>query len=400
MRRVATAVRRGGPLWRLGVEVLAVGLPAVFVLLSAPGPYVWSVTAGLVGCALLPLRHVRPWLAVVGSLCAIGGGLGWPAQIVALFTLGRRTRLGATVPWLVLVVLAAVVPVLYREVLTWQSVILTVVFAVLSAGSPLGFGLLTATRERLTASLRELQDARGAALAARESAARAEERARIGREVHDAVGHHATLIAVGAAALSASAEEERTREAADLLRTHAKEALAEMRSALGLVGPAPAVARGVGELVDRARDTGLDVELAALGTGRTLPVAPDQAIYRVVQEALTNAARHSPGSAVRVEIDWRATDRIRVEVVNGPARRPGRGSFGAGGAGLTGLAERVASVGGDLLCGPDAGGFRVRAELPLAPATPPHGQRRVRPGRDAPDDGAEPGTGTGPLPVA
>jgi signal transduction histidine kinase len=376
----AAALRRGGPAWRLGAEVLAVGLPAVFVLLGAPGPTAWSVTAGLVGCALLPLRHVRPWLAVVGSLWAIWGGLGWPAQIVALFVLGRRTRLAATVPWLVVVVAAAVVPVLAREVLSWQSVVLTVVFAVLSAGSPLGFGLLTATRERLTASLRELEDAREAALTARESAARAEERARIGREVHDAVGHHATLIAVGAAALSASTGEERTREAADLLRTHAKEALSEMRSALGLVGSAPAGAAGIGELVDRARETGLDVDLVALGTARALPVAPDQAVYRVVQEALTNAARHSPGSTVRVELDWRAADRIRVEVRNGPARRPVRGTFGGGGAGLAGLGERVAAVGGDLVHGPEDGGFRVRAVLPLAPETPPHGQPRVASG--------------------
>lgn len=393
MRRV---IRRGGPARRVGVELLAVGLPAVFVLLAAPGPYAWSVTAGLVGCALLPLRHVRPWLAVVGSLWAIWGGLGWPAQIVALFVLGRRTRLGATTPWLVLVVVAAVVPVLQREVLSWQSVVLTVVFAVLSAGSPLGFGLLTATRERLTASLRELEDAREATVAARESAARAEERARIGREVHDAVGHHATLIAVGAAALSASTEEHRTREAAKVLRTHAKEALAEMRSALGLVGPTPAGAAGLGGLVDRARETGLDVELVALGSARTLPVAPDQAVYRVVQEALTNAARHSPGSIVRVEVDWRATDRIRVEVVNGPAGRPVRGTFGTGGAGLAGLAERVGAVGGELESGPDAGGFRVCAVLPLAPETPPTGQRRVEL-PDLPSTGRD--TDTGPIPI-
>ncbi|MCE3549844.1 histidine kinase [Pseudonocardia sp. RS11V-5] len=390
-------VRRGGPVWRLGVEILAVGLPAVFVLLGAPGPYEWSVAAGLVGCALLPLRHVRPWLAVVGSLGAIWGGLGWPAQIVALYVLGRRTRLAGTVPWLVAVVVAAVVPVLHREVLSWQSVILTIVFAVLSAGSPLGFGLLTATRERLTTSLRELEDAREATVAARESAARAEERARIGREVHDAVGHHATLIAVGAAALSASTEEQRTREAADVLRTHAKEALAEMRSALGLVGPAPAGAAALGELVDRARDAGLDAELVALGIARTLPAAPDQTVYRVVQEALTNAARHSPGSTVRVEVDWRTSDRIRVEVGNGPARRPVRGTFGTGGAGLAGLAERVRAVGGELTSGPDADGFRVCTVLPLAPETPPTGVRRVDVAAGHP---AERDTDTGSLPDA
>jgi signal transduction histidine kinase len=394
---VRRVFRPGRAARRIGSELLAVGLPAVTVLLGAPGPRAWSVTAGLVGCALLPLRHVRPWLGVVGSLWAIWGGLGWPAQIVALFGLGRRTRLAATVPWVVLVVVAAVAPVLVREQLTWQSVVLTVVFAVLSAGSPLGFGLLTATRERLTASLRELEDAREATLAARESAARAEERARIGREVHDAIGHHATLIAVGAAALSASTEEQRTREAADMLRTHAKEALAEMRSALGLVGPVPAGAAGLGELVGRAREAGLDVELVALGTARTLPPAPDQVVYRVVQEALTNAARHGPGSAVRVEVDWQAVDRVRVEVVNGPPRRRVPSTFGTGGVGLAGLAERVTALGGELTSGPDRGGFRVCAVLPLAPETPPRGERPVDLAEAGPHLGRD--TDTGPIPI-
>jgi signal transduction histidine kinase len=172
-----------------------------------------------------------------------------------------------------------------------------------------------------------------------------------------------------------------------------------MRSALGLVGPVSAGTAGLGELVDRARDAGLDVELVAHGTARALPMAADQAVYRVVQEALTNAARHSPGSGVRVEVDWRASDRIRVEVVNGPPRRPARG-FGSGGAGLAGLAERVGAVGGELTSGPAADGFRVCAVLPLAPETPPTGERRVDPaephltlrhtGRD---------TGTGPIPI-
>ncbi|WP_181784277.1 sensor histidine kinase [Pseudonocardia pini] len=167
------------------------------------------------------------------------------------------------------------------------------------------------------------------------------------------------------------------REAAERLRAQAKQALAEMRSALGLVGSAPdAGVAAVGELVDSARETGLDVTWETLGAARPLPIAPDHTVYRVVQEALTNAARHAPGSSVRVAVEWRP-DSVRVEVRNGPCRRPVRG-LGAGGVGLAGLGERVRSVGGELEHGPCEGGFRVLAVLPLAPETPPAGLRRSR----------------------
>lgn len=381
LSRVRSWVRPGAPVRVVGLEILAVGVSAGFVLLAAPGPTSWSLLAGLVGCALLPLRHLWPPLGVIISLPGIAGGLGWPVQIVTLWGLGRRTRPVWTIPWFVLVVLAAVVPVQMREVLSWQSTVLSLVFAVLSAASPLGFGLLVAARERLAAGLRELESAREATVAAREAAARAEERARIGREVHDAVGHHATLIAVGAAALAASSEEPYVREAAERLRAQAKAALAEMRSALGLVGPArSAGVDDLTELVDGARHNGLDVTSVTVGTPRPLPQAPDHTVYRVVQEALTNAARHAPGSAVRVEVEWRPGV-VRVEVRNGGPRRPVHG-LGAGGAGLAGLAERVHTVGGELSHGPLDDGFVVRAVLPLAPETPARGQEVAA--RDSP----------------
>ncbi|MCW0215380.1 MAG: histidine kinase [Pseudonocardia sp.] len=361
----------------VGLEVLAVGVPIAFVLLAAPGPFAWSVTAALVGCALLPLRHLWAPLGIIGSFWAIAGGLGWASEIVALFGMGRRTgSVWRSLPWLVLSLVAAVVPVLLTQDLTWRAIILTLVFAGLSAGSPLAVGLLVALRDRLTTSVRELEEAREATVRARESAARAEERSRIGREIHDAVGHHATLIAVGAAALSASTTEPGTREAAERLRMHAKRALAEMRTALGLAGADTAEQAGTAQLaglVDRSVAGGMAVRLVPSGEPRPLTVSLDRAVYRIVQESLTNAARHSPGAAVEVEVDWREPVGLRVEVRNGPARRAvaPRGAFGIGGAGLAGLVERVRSVGGDLRTGPAAGGgFAVVARLPVAGRPP------------------------------
>src|SRR5690606_36825696 len=196
--RVPEAVRR------VLVEATAVLLPASAVLLGVP-PFEWSVTAALVACALLPLRHLWPPLGLLGSLWALAGGLGWPPAIVALYPLGRRSRrVGPLVRWLALAVAASVSPVLLTQDLPIGRIVLTIAFAGLYAGAPAALGLLVSTRARLTESLRQLEQAREEALAASRDAARAQERARIGREIHDAVGHHATLIAVGAAAIAAS----------------------------------------------------------------------------------------------------------------------------------------------------------------------------------------------------
>lgn len=375
-------VNQVGWLRRAGLELAAVGLPALAVI-WAPPAYVWSTVAALVACALLPLRHVWPPLAVLGGLWGMAGGLGWSAAIVSLYALGRRNgRLASTLLWLVLPVAAAVVPVLVTEDLPWQRVVLTVVYVALIGVAPAFVGLLMSHREQLTRSLRELEQVREDALTASQDAARAQERARIGREIHDAVGHHATLIAVGAAALAASTQEDGTREAAERIRGLAKRALAEMRVALGLADGGSEARAGLAEmaaLVAGARAAGVDVEITHHGDPRELASGVGRAVYRVVQESLTNAARHAPGASVRVDLTWHPHE-LRVQVVNSaPARSAHRrrDAFAAGGAGLSGLVERVATAGGELSAGTSAGGgFAVRARFPLAgsvafPAVPP-----------------------------
>ncbi|MBN9103226.1 MULTISPECIES: histidine kinase [unclassified Pseudonocardia] len=361
-------------LHRGGVELAAVGIPVGAVLLSHP-PFTWSLTAGLVACLVLPLRHLWPPLAVLGGLWGLAGGLGWPAAVVSLYALGRRNgRVWGTLPWLVLPVVAAVTPVLVTQDLSWQQIVLTVAYVGINAVAPAFVGLLMATRTRLTASLRELEQVREDALAASQDAARAQERARIGREIHDAVGHHATLIAVGAAALAASTQEEPTREAAERIRGLAKRALAEMRVALGLADGGAEQRAGLAEmaaLVAGAQAAGVDVEITHHGARTEVAPGVGRAVYRVVQESLTNAVRHAAGASVRVDLTWHP-DELYVQVVNAAPARRRRVAFAAGGAGLSGLVERVTSVGGELSAGTSAGGgFAVRATFPLVAAAPP-----------------------------
>jgi signal transduction histidine kinase len=360
------------PSRRLFVETAAVVLPAIAVLLGV-APFEWSVPAALVACALLPVRHLWPPLGLLGSFAALAGGLGWPPAIVALYTLGRRChRVAALVPWLLVTIVVAVVPVLLTQDLDPGQIVLTFAFVALYAGAPAALGLLVSTRARLTESLRQLEQAREEALAASRDAARAQERARIGREIHDAVGHHATLIAVGAAAIAASTSEEETRQGAEQLRGLAKRALAEMRAALGLLDGSEHVA-GLTEipaLVAGSRAAGVAVDLDECGDPVEVAPGTGRAVYRVVQESLTNAARHAPGARVTVRLRWRGTE-LAVEVRNGRGPRTGRRVDTGGGAGLTGLTERVRAAGGELTAGPQPdGGFAVRGTFPLDPPPP------------------------------
>ena len=358
---------RPGPWW---MQALGVGITAAVVVLGAPGSFHWSLATALVACVLLPLRHKRPRLIVFACLPGLVGGLGWPATMVTLYTLGRFTgRRLPTFPWVAVCCAAAVVPVTLTQQLRWTDLVLTILAASLYSGAPAVLGMLITTGEQLQASLRDLSAAREATVAAREEVARAAERDRIGREIHDAVGHHATLIAVSAAALAATSKDQQTRETAERLRVLAKRALAEMRAALGLLDTDSELRAGIAalpELVARTRETGMQVELlGADSLGDDIPLGVERTVYRLIQESLTNAAKHAEGAEVEVRLERWATE-LRVTVTNG---RPPRAMMvfpsGHPGGGLAGLAERIGMMGGRLRARPTSkGGFAVQGRLP------------------------------------
>ncbi|MFJ2768907.1 sensor histidine kinase [Streptomyces sp. NPDC087300] len=192
-----------------------------------------------------------------------------------------------------------------------------------------------------------------------------EERLRIARELHDSLTHSISIVKLqaGVAVHLARKRGEEVPPALLAIQEASGEAMRELRSTLEVLRTdeptgSPAL------LVERARSAGLAVELTV--TGRERPLSPelDRAAYRIVQECLTNAARHAGGSAlVRVRIGYGERELgIRVEDDGaGDAARPP-----VEGTGLTGMRERVAALGGALSAGPRAeGGFAVRAELPL-----------------------------------
>ncbi|MEV6712546.1 histidine kinase [Lentzea sp. NPDC051208] len=341
-------------------EILTVGITTGVVLLTQDRPFPWSLWTAVAASLLLPLRLRWPWLASLLCVPAIAGGLGWAPALVAQFRLGHKEKsIQVQGFWVLLMTAASIVPVLLTETIPPGPLLLATAFAFGLAAAPTALGALLATRKELTQSLYETRRARAAELEAQETSARAAERARIAREIHDAVGHHATLIAVESAALAATAPDPAVRETALRLRALAKESLSEMRAALGLLN-SDTTYPSLQELVDRARVAGVAVTLSETGD-TTLSPAVSRALFRVVQESLTNVTKHAPGATVTVTVD--RTSPVRVTVVNGPGDLPSLGD--RGGAGLHGLSERVRLAGGTLTTSYRTdGGFSVSAVLP------------------------------------
>jgi signal transduction histidine kinase len=200
----------------------------------------------------------------------------------------------------------------------------------------------------------------------------AAERGRIARELHDIVAHAISVIAVQANAASKLLDHDpvRAREPLETIRHTARAALSEMRRLVGLLrvtddgaplGPQPGLA-DLERLIDDTERSGLPVTLELEGDARPLPPTLALAAYRIVQEGLTNTRKHAGPAHAHVRILYEP-DTLSVEV-DDDGREAAAGA--EGGHGLVGIRERVALLGGELDCGPRAGGgFRIRARLPL-----------------------------------
>jgi signal transduction histidine kinase len=234
---------------------------------------------------------------------------------------------------------------------------------------------------------RRLADARRAAAAeaairereARLVAAAEDERRHVARELHDTVAHAVSVMVVQAGAARQVLRSSPDQAETSLLAVEAagREAMAELRRMVGALGddadqggiaPQPGT-NELEALVARVRAAGLPVELEQTGERRPLPAGIDVTAYRVVQEALTNALRHSGGARTLVQLAYLPAE-LRIEVLDegGTAAPPTKTGTGRG---LDGMRQRVALAGGRLEAGPRlGGGFAVRAWLPLPDDAP------------------------------
>ncbi len=203
-------------------------------------------------------------------------------------------------------------------------------------------------------------------------AAIADERARIARELHDVLGHSVSVMTIQASAVRRllTPDQAKEREALLTVEQTGREALAEMRRLVGMLRledgtpdlePPPGLSQ-VPKLVTQARELGLAVDLHVEGEPMSLPPGVDLTAYRLVQEALTNARKHSNASHTEVHLRYNK-DGLEVEVSDDGQ---GAAAVDEGGHGLVGMRERVSIFGGEFEAGPRVeGGFRLRARLPV-----------------------------------
>ena len=212
--------------------------------------------------------------------------------------------------------------------------------------------------------------------------AAAAERARIARELHDVVAHNVSVMVVQAdgAAFALDSSPEQARQALTAISRTGRQALAEMRSLLGVLRsasdseaaltPQPGVEQ-LAQLLEQTRAAGLPVSFAVEGVPRPLTSGAALAAYRIVQESLTNARKHG-GLTVTAGVTLRfCDDQLVIKVTDDGRAREDTGDGGADGLGhgLIGMRERADVYGGTVTAGPrPGGGWRVTATLPLAPA--------------------------------
>jgi signal transduction histidine kinase len=339
-----------------------------------PGLALTLVLAVAAAAIVVAVRRSWPILTLVGvSVLGSWLGIGYALLAVTSYGVGYRVREAGRAA--AGVAFAAVVP----TAIGWYLVLrergpeydLGLILAVVASGMTVAAlaGRYWRQRTALVAAgwERAARLEREQALTA--DRARLRERSRIAQDMHDSLGHELSLIALQAGALELDEElPERHRATARLLRATTADAVTTLGAIVGVLRddaePAPTEPAGedVAGLVERAAAAGVEVRLEQQGDPAPLPPLVDRALYRVVQESVTNATRHAPGAPVLVRLRHDA-DEVVVEVRNGlppePPPEPGQG-----GHGLLGLAERVRLAGGQLTAGRQGDGFQVLARLP------------------------------------
>jgi signal transduction histidine kinase len=368
--------------------VLAPAHAARYDLIASPsgaGRYVAGAVE-LLGLAVLALRWRTPVLVMVVEVAAVaavhllvdGNQAAFPLflVVVATYTVAavepaRRAVALASGAWLVLLVTAMGVgpAVAGAGPTAFQYLLLFVAVVAVGMNRKNRRDLLASYQARAEQAEREQELIAAQAVTA--------ERHRIARDLHDIVAHHVSLLVVQAGAVRESVPADHvTRDVLDSMIAGGRQAMEELRDMLDALKveadsgaaplqPGPGVEQ-VTELVNGAKSAGLPVELRIAHQRRgSLTPATSVAAYRIVQEALTNAAKHAPGAPVTVTLEY-APQGLEVRIAN-PAGKAAAPVLVGGHHGLAGMHERATLAHGELTAGPVADGYLVAAVLPYAP---------------------------------
>lgn len=341
---------------------------------------------------------VQPIIAALAAgpflLIRANPALGWAISALSalVFPVAFASQPGNDLPWQVVHIIV-ILPLLFAVSLraaipivgvAWVSTVL-LFFTQMGADARIGWlvaltayvivGLLI---RWLVLSRRQLAEQEEVSELERARRTVLEEKARIARDLHDVIAHHMSLVVVQAqsAPYRVADVSPAARAEFESIGATARDALNEIRGMLGVLrsdglAPEHAPQPGAGqveELLVSSQRAGVPVQWTITGHREVVSDATGLAIYRILQESLSNASRHAPGAPVSVTIEY-GMALVSVSVLNGPAqsgvaKRPGE----TGGHGILGMADRALSVGGLLTAGSRAdGGFEVNAQLPLVP---------------------------------
>jgi len=350
-----------GELWRL---VLCVAFSTLAWWQMAPAQwrhdrllFALDLGLGLVAFALVLLRRRRPWavaltLNLLGVLSSVAAG---PA-VLATVSFATRRQLGRLVPLGILGVAAGWIYSLIEPQVSTDPKWLDIGFNIVANVAIMSIGMYIGSRRELLWSLRARAEDAERQQELRLDQARARERERIAREMHDVLGHRISLITMHAGALTYRDDlaPEQVRETAELIATTSHEALVDLREVLGAlrdsesVRPQPTLA-ALPELIEDALASGMRVEVENdLAEPAAVPARLGRAVYRMVQEALTNARKHEPDTPVRIRLSGNAAEGLTVAVRNGRSTFRTRPALPGSGLGLVGMRERFELTGGHL----------------------------------------------------
>ncbi|MFF7449689.1 MULTISPECIES: histidine kinase [unclassified Streptomyces] len=352
------------------IDIVLVAVAAVDAWLNMWEHTRLGVALAVIGCAALAFRRRFPLGVFLLTLPVALMQDVAVAVLAALFTLAERSRNRRLLAGCVaLAAVASSTPWPLAEVDRTMTLVFFV-YGLATAAAPVLFGQLLQARRDLARRLAEIEEAREHERALHAQAVLARERAQLAREMHDVVSHQVSLIAVQAGALQVATKDADAKEAARTIRSLSVTTLDELRTMVTLLRasggnateltPQPTLA----DLRKLVESSGTHAQL----TGElppTVSTPAQRALYRTVQEALTNVRKHAPGARARVEL-WQDGEGIGVTVTNAPPTRPSLSLPGSQ-QGLVGLRERADILRGTLEAGPTAeGGYRVRLRIPLS----------------------------------
>lgn len=341
--------------------------------------FLLDMGVGLVSFGVLFLRRRYPiaigmFTGLISALSPLASG---PATLAAVsVATGRR--------WLPIIVVG-VAQVIGAEVLLLQQPVddslphwIGSLVNVVAIAACMGWGMYIGSRRELLWTLRERAERAEAEQELRAGKARGDERSRIAREMHDVLAHRISQVSMhaGALAFRDDLDAAQMRSAAGVIQEQANLALTDLRAVLGVLRdpatgelldrPQPTSA-DIPELIEEARAARMHVEYnVSLPEQPPVPAPVGRTLYRVVQEGLTNARKHAPGSTVFVQLSGTEEDGIDLLIRNplGFARPP---TMPASRLGLIGLTERVELIGGSLESRRDGSTFVLHARIPWTP---------------------------------